>query len=121
MNYKIWFAICFLFLIFNLKQLSDDYNLINYMIVDKDRLYYQSNNKLLLCIPFFNIKEKDKSINNKIIGKNVSTAIFLNYSINSIEFNLKTSKLFKLNQSFILYNSVCFSINKKEQIGRAHV
>lgn len=66
MNSKIWFFLCFLFLIFNLKLLNDDSYLVSYVIVEKTNELYENADELtkfLICFELQKIKKKDKLLN----------------------------------------------------------
>ena len=114
MNFKIWFLICLFFLVFNLKLLIDDYDLVNYMVVEKDDKLYDNLNKFLLCVRFESLKASNRMSYNVLEIKNVSASQFLNYSIRIMEDNLNTKNVFKLNETFIFYESVCVLTTKVE-------
>ena len=73
----------------------------------------------MLCIPYWRIKlldslDTETASEVKREPKNVSTKEFLNYSFTSIEHTLKTRynvtelRLFKLNESYLFNEHVCF-------------
>ena len=110
---RIWFAFCGLFLIFNLKLLIGDYYSVNYMIVEENDKLNDNITKFLICITFDKIKQYKPIYDNRR-SSDVSIKEFLNLSINYIELKLKTNKLFKLEESFIFYKSICFLKTKED-------
>lgn len=114
MNYKFWFVLCLLFGAYNLKQLIDDFYLLNYMIVEPgDRLYDETTN-YLLCTPFREIGSNNELEFRPPALRDVPAVVLLNYSIQAIEKKLNHSNLFRLNESFISRDNVCFSIEKAD-------
>ena len=110
---RIAFALISLFLVHSLVLLVNDSYLVSYLSVEKDDRMYDNHTNYLICTPFFSIKKNDKLID-KTKVEDVSIKSFLNYSISSIEDRLNTTNLFQLNQSYIFFDTVCFSTNKEE-------
>ena len=113
MAFRIWFALSFLFLIYNLVLLVNDSYSISYLIVEKDNRMYDNHTNYLICTSFKDINFNDK-LKIKPEIQNVSIEIFLNYSISSIELRLNTTNLFQLNQSSLFLERFCFLTNKEE-------
>lgn len=112
MELRSWYAVCFFFGIYNLKILLDDLYSISYYIVERENDLYDSVSNFSVCTNFDEIKKKDnRTIVPKLQVVNVES--FINHSIASIECNLKSTGLFKLNESY-LFNGVCFMINKSD-------
>ena len=112
-NFKIWFCISLLFIINNLNLLIDDYYLINYILVETEDDLFDNKTNLLLCTSFNHIKKNDK-LDQNITETQISSKDFLNYSISSIEFNLKIKRPFELNQSLVFNDFVCFYANESQ-------
>ena len=110
---RIAFALISLFLIHSLVLLVNDSYLVIYLIVEKDDRMYDNHTNYLICTEFSKIKENDQ-LKDKTKVEDVSIKSFLNYSISSIEDRLNTTNLFQLNQSYIFFDTVCFSTNKEE-------
>lgn len=110
MNPKLWFALCLLFGAYNLRQLIDDYFLLNYMIVEPGDLLYNNQTNYLLCTQFEEIGSKNalKFRPDAADLRNATPAVLLNYSILAIEQRMGESGLFQLNQSFVVWDKVCF-------------
>ena len=110
---RICFALISLFLVHSLVLLVNDSYLVSYLIVEKYDRMYDNHTNYLICTKFSEIKRNDQ-LKDKTKVEDVLIKSFLNYSISSIENKLNTTNLFQLNQSYIFFNSVCFSTNKKE-------
>ena len=110
---QIWFALTLLFLIHSLVLLVNDSYSISYLIVEKDDRLYDNHTNYLICTSFYQIKSNDQ-LKTKPKVQNVSIKSFLNYSISSIEDRLNTTNLIQLNQSYLFFDSVCFSTDKEE-------
>ena len=113
MNSSIWYILCLYFLFFSLKLLIDDYYSVNYIVVERDDELYDNVTIYYLCVWTKEIKEKNELNYTPAIG-NVSIRTFLNYSIQIIENKIKQPNLFRLDQSYLLDNDVCFWINKTD-------
>ena len=59
MNYRIWYSLCLLFLVYSLKLLIDDYYLVNYVIVEREDELYDDHTNYLLCAYLSDIKENN--------------------------------------------------------------
>ena len=113
MAFRIWFSLSLIFLIRCLMLLVDESDSINYLTVEEGDQLYDNHTNYLICTPFSHIKYRDQ-LKDKTKVEDVSIESFLNYSIKSIENRLNTTNLFKLNQSYIFSNNVCFLTNKSE-------
>ena len=113
MAFRIWFSLSLLFLIHYLVLLVKDIYSINYLIVEEDDQLYDNHTNYLICTPFILIKYKDQ-LKDETKVENVPIESFLNYSIKSIEHRLNTTNLFKLNESYIFLDNICFLTNKSE-------
>ena len=114
MNSKIWFCLCLIFLMYNLKLLIDDYDIINYIIVEKNDELYDDFTNYLACIKLENIKNESKLQLNENENKIVSIDQFLNYTLLSIESNYNNKGKLLANQSFIFKDLVCYLIQKDD-------
>ena len=87
--------------------------LLSYKIVEEGNVVFNEDADLnyLMCISFRDIKYKN-SLNFEPTTLKVSVRNFLNHSIASIEQRLKVTGLFRLNESYIFNEHVCFSITK---------
>ena len=113
MAFQIWFSLSLLFLIRYLILLIDESYSINYLIVEEgDKLYHNRTN-YLICTPFSEIKYYDQ-LKDETKVEDVSIESFLNYSKKGIEHRLNTTNLFKLNESYIFLDNICFLTNKSE-------
>ena len=90
----------------------DSYS-INYFIEENKHQLYDNHTNYLICTPFSSIKYNDQ-LKDKTKVEDVSTKSFLNYSIKSIEHRLNTTNLFKLNQTYIFLDNICFLTKKSE-------
>lgn len=115
MNQRIWFGLCLLFVIYNLKLLLDDSNRVDYITVETTDDLYNNYTNFIICSPYSAIKLYDQ------LGRSdwpsneaVSVQSFLNRSIRSIEIALNRTGLFPLNDSYVFNRHVCFKVNKTE-------
>ena len=112
---KLWLSLCLLLLLYNLIQLMNDRHHLSYKIVEEGDEFFDEVHDLnyLVCTPFAVIKKLDSS-NYKPSIQNVSVRSFLNHSIASIENRLNVTDLFRLNESLIFNDHVCFLTTKVE-------
>ena len=116
MNKRIWIPLCLLFGAYHLSLLIDDYYLTNYLIVENEDSLYDDLTYFFFCSTFSQIKKNNQLKEIPVRLKNVTGKVFLNYSISSIEDNLrlKGNKLLKLDRSFSYNKRVCFLVAKSE-------
>lgn len=111
---KFWYGLCFFFLIFNLNLLIDDYNLINYVIVEENDQLYDNHTNFMICMPFNEIRWHDKNERKLNATGNVPIRTILNYSIASLGGIKNATNPFKLDRSAVFAKHVCFLIDKLE-------
>ena len=111
----LWLSLCLLLFVHNLMDLLSDRYLLSYKIVEKGDAFFDEVHDLnyLACTPFKLIKDLDLSTTESST-QNVSVRSFLIYSIASIEHRLNVTGLFRLNESFIFNEHVCFPTTKSE-------
>ena len=110
---NIWLALCWLFCIFNLKLLIDDWYLISYNIVEKNDDLYDKDVNFLVCTSFETIKSKNQ-LQFEHLPEKVTVKEFLKYAIRSVEHRLNISNYFKPERSSIFAGRVCFNIDKAD-------
>src|SRR5699024_8082282 len=112
---KFWLSICLVLLVYNLIQLMNDRHQLSYKIVEEGNEFFDEVHDLnyLACTPFWIIKELDSSTTEPST-QNVSVRSFLNHSIASIERRLNVTGLFRLNESLIFNDHLCFLTTKRE-------
>lgn len=112
---KFWISLCLVLFAYNLISLINECYSVNYKIVEKDdRLFDEDGDTIFLfCTPFGLIKQNNHLGHQPAI-KDVPVKSFLRYAIASIENRLNANNLFRLNQSHIFNNHVCFTIHKTE-------
>lgn len=107
---KIWYALCFLFSIYNLKLLVDDRNEVNYIMVDLEDELYSNETVHTICISFAQVKSKSR-LHIEATG-NVSIAEFLRHSMASVADVLQMAfpdrSLFDLTRGYVNNQQVCF-------------
>ena len=113
---KLWLSLCLVLFAYNLMDLLSDRYSLNYKIVEEGDVFFDNVEDLnyLVCAPFAIIKSENYFLNYKQALKNVSVKNFLNSSIASIRHRLKTTNLFRLNESCIFNDNACFSTTKKD-------
>ena len=116
---KIWFCLCLIFSVYNLKLLINDRYYVNYKIVEKeDDLYKEEGINYLFCISITEIKKKEWQLDSKL--KNVSLQDFLNLTVSVIKEELKVVKIeiddafLKMNKSIIFMQNFCHPFVKKD-------
>ena len=109
----LWPSLCLVLFAHNLVDLMSDRHLLSYKIVEEGDVFFEEARHLnyLACTAFWRIQKYDSSFNEPAIH-NVSTRIFLNHSVVSIEQQLNVSGLFHLNESRIFNGHVCFTTSK---------
>lgn len=115
MNSKFWFALCLIFLFYNLKQLLDDRRATTFYVVETDDVLFNNQTNFSLCISFSEIKKNGKRMADEAKLEKVNVSSFISRSIESIEGGLNlTSKLFDLDRSYLFNGHVCFLVDKLE-------
>ena len=116
----LWLSLCLILFAHNLIELMNDRHQLSYKIVEQGDVLSDSDYDLnyLTCTPFWEIK--------KLLYKNpltydpatqkVSVRSFLNHSIATIERRLNLSGLFRLKESFIFNEHVCFLTTNSELV-----
>ena len=106
---SLWLSLCLVLFAHNLMDLLNDRHQLSYKIVEKGDRFFDEDHDLnyLVCTPFWNIKDLD-TLPYQPETQNVSTTSFLNRSITSIEHRLNMTNLFRLNESYIFNEHVCF-------------
>ena len=111
----LWLSLCLVLFVHNLMDLMSDRHLLSYKIVEEGDGFFDEDRDLnyLVCTPFSNIKEEN-SLTYEPATQNVSVKSFLNRSIASIEHRLNVTCRFRLNESLIFNDYVCFPTTKSE-------
>ena len=115
MNKKIWYGLCLLFVLYNLKMLVDDRNQVDYIIVEKTDDLYDLNTNFLICSCFDVIKSNDRlGQSDWPANAKVTVQSFLDRAIRSIETRLNQTGLFKPMHSYVFNRHVCFKVSKTD-------
>ena len=102
-----WLSLCLVLFVQNLIELMSDRHQLSYKIVEEGDVLFDQDLNYLTCTPFWEIQRLN-SFPYESATQEVSARSFLNRSISSIEHNLNLTGLFRLNESFIFNEHVCF-------------
>ena len=112
MNKRVWIGLCLFFCAFNLKLLIDDYQLVNYLIVEKGDRLYDEHDHYLLCPSVYTIQSNNELSYGAEEPTKVSAKQFLSKAVESIEKKINRTRLFEVTESFLIKDLVCFPVNK---------